>query len=209
MRFSLFASLLVLVTLLTGCPRRTSEVDGGSEDAGYDPSLGNGFTGEVVLDDVRVMSINPATLRSGASQCRAPILARVTRIVDGDTMHVMGISETLPDADIRFIGVDAPEIAHMGTPADCFGDNATVFTNQLNGHLVWLTFDVDCTDPYDRLLAYVHIGAGAGDMWQRQLVRRGFARAADFPPNSTYASILAADQGIAESEGAGKWSACP
>ena len=204
-------SLLVLaVTLLSACPRQYVEVDAASEDAGYDPGLGNGFTGDVLQDDARVMSINPATLRTGATQCRVPILARVTRIVDGDTMHVSGVSEALPDADIRFIGVNSPEIAHAaGEVTECFGNEATVFTNQLNGHLVWLTFDVDCLDPYDRLLAYVHIGAGEGDMWQRQLVRRGFAHAVDFRPNSTYASVLAADMAIAETEGAGLWTACP
>lgn len=210
MRLPFVVLCLATVTLLSGCPRRTSEVDAAGEDAGYDPGVGNGFTGAIVFDDERVMATSAATLRSGATQCRPPILARVTRIVDGDTMHVTGVSETLPDADIRFIGVDAPEVAHMaGDPTECFGNEATVFTNQLSGHLVWLTFDADCTDPFDRLLAYVHIGAGAGDMWQRQLVRRGFARAANFPPNSTYASMLTADQSTAESEGTGQWTACP
>jgi micrococcal nuclease len=212
MRFTFSVLSVCLVLFLFGCPRRTSEVDGGTPDvdAFYDPGVGNGFTGDVALDDARVMAIDPSTLRSGATQCRAPILARVLRVVDGDTMHVMGISETLPDADVRFIGVNAPEIAHMaGEVADCYGNDATLFTNQLNGHLVWLTFDIECTDPYSRMLAYVHIGAGDGDMWQRQLVRRGYARATEFPPNSTYATAFTADQTIAQSEGAGLWSACP
>ncbi len=195
------------VTLATGCPRRTSEVDAGDTDVGYDSGVGDAFTGEIVFDDARVMGIDPATLRSGASRCRAPILARVTRVVDGDTMHVTGVSEVLGDAVVRFIGVNAPEIS--STPAECYGDAATVFTNQLSGHLVWLTFDVECMDRYDRLLAYVHIGAGYGDMWQRQLVRRGFAFATEFPPNSTFASRFASDQTVAESEGAGLWTACP
>ncbi len=211
MRFFAVVFALAAAALLSACPRRTSESDGGgSDDAGYDPGTGYAFTGDIVLDDARVMDIDPATLRAGASACRAPILARVTRIVDGDTMHVMGLSEVLPDADIRFIGVNAPEIAHMpGDVPDCFGDNATVFTSQLNAHLVWLTFDVDCLDPYGRLLAYVHIGSGEGDMWQRQMVRRGFAHAIDYRPNSMYAALLAADQVTAEAEGVGLWTACP
>jgi endonuclease YncB( thermonuclease family) len=211
MRFAVLLLALATFTLLAGCPRRTSETDaGGEEDAGYDPGLGNGFTGEIVFDDARVMATSPSTLRSGTSQCRAPILARVTRVVDGDTVRITGISEALPEADIRFIGVDCPEVAHMpGDVAECYGNEATVFTNQLNGHVVWLTFDEDCVDPFGRLLAYVHVGAGAGDMWQRQLVRRGFSRAANFPPNSTYASALSADESAAQSEGAGQWTACP
>jgi micrococcal nuclease len=212
MRLTLSVVAVLCALLLDACPRQSTEDDagGGDVDAGYDPAVGNLFTGDILLDDARVMSVDPATLRAGGTPCRAPLLARVTRVVDGDTMHVTGISETLPDADIRFIGVNAPEIAHMaGDPTDCYGDEATLFTHQLNGHLVWLTFDEGCLDPYSRLLAYVFIGPGDGDMWQRQLVRRGFAHAVEFPPNLMYAGVLDADMAIAESEGVGLWSACP
>jgi micrococcal nuclease len=154
------------------------------------------------------MALDPRTLQSGATACRGPLLGRVSRIVDGDTMHVNGVSE-IGEWDIRFIGVNAPEISHMGSTPDCFGNEATVFTNQLAGRLVWLTFDAGCNDPYDRTLAYVWVGGGTGDLWQRQLLRRGFARTLSIDPNTSFAGVFEGEQSTAEAAGTGLWSACP
>ena len=210
MRFVVRLGSLCFLLALSGCPRQSVDDDAGSDDAGpYDPATGNRFTGEISLDDTRVMGTAPSSLRAGASACRAPLLVRVSRAVDGDTIHVTGISEPTGDIDVRFIGVNAPEIIHSaGDVNECYGPEATVFTNQLTGHLVWLTFDAGCEDIYHRTLAYVHIGAGDGDLWQRQLLRRGFARTLTVAPNDMYAPLLATDEMTAMTEGAGLWSAC-
>ncbi len=209
-------ALLVVALCATGCPRPVPGADGGVPDGagprdggGYDPVLGNGFDGPLLLDDDRLAAIDGNGLRAGASQCRAPIRGRVYRVVDGDTFHFTAADGTL-DATVRMIGVDTPEIAHASppSPAECYGDEARAFTMQLLDHQVWLTFDNDCYDDFDRLLAYVHVGAGAGDFFERQLLRRGFARVLTIGSNRQYAPIFRDDESAAMSANAGMWAAC-
>lgn len=173
--------------------------------------LGNGYDGPLLLDDERLAAIDGNGLRAGASQCHAPVRGRVYRVVDGDTFHFTAADGSL-DATVRIIGIDTPEIAHPDamppTAADCYGDEARAFTMQLLDHQVWLTFDNDCYDPYDRLLAYVHIGAGAGDFFERQLLRRGLARVLTVGSNRQYASLFRDDESAAMTANAGLWSAC-
>jgi endonuclease YncB( thermonuclease family) len=207
---SLRHATLLLALALVGCPHQAPHEDAAETphfDAGpIDPS----FDGTPAFDDDATTAIDPATLATSTSACRAPLLARVTRAVDGDTLHVDGISESTGDLTIRIIGVDAPEIAHgAGTVADCYGDEATTFTTQLVGHVVWLTFDPDCLDMYGRTLAYVIYGAAPSQMWERQMLRRGFARTLAIAPNTTHRALFTDDEAVAQIEHAGLWSACP
>lgn len=193
-----------LALALAGCPRQVTRDDGGhaASDAGH-----NSFDGPITLDDERVSHVDPSTLPAGAAPCMAPVLARVYHIADGDTISVRSDNPVL-DARVRFIGVNAPEIAHPPAPAECYGDEASAFTSQLEGHLVWLTFDSTCHDPYDRLLAYVHVGDGEADFWQRQMLRRGFARVLTVGDDRTYAPVFESDETYANMAGAGLWTAC-
>src|SRR5262245_47511843 len=166
----LFASLALVAS-----PRRAGLPSDAAVDSPYDPATGTRFTGPTSLDDQRVMAIEPSTLPAGPPPGRAPVLARVYEIADGDTFSAVGIGTVL-DARIRMIGVNTPEIAHPPAQAECYSYDASSFTEQLLDRTVWLTFDNTCLDPYDRLLAYVFIGPGPGDFWQRQLLQRGYAR---------------------------------
>ena len=177
-------------------------------DAGdYDPVLGVPFEGPVSFDPARVQRIDPSGLRQGASPCRAPVLGRVYRIIDGDTVRFTASDGSL-DQTVRMIGIDTPEIAHDGMAAECFGPEASTFSENLLDQTVWLTFDNGCFDTFDRLLAYVHIGPGAGDLWQRQLLQRGFARAFTFGSNRTFSSTFNNDESAAQRANAGMWDAC-
>jgi micrococcal nuclease len=202
-----------LVLLLCACRRDPvftpdAGTDSGPRRDAGDPGMGAPFEGEIVLDDARVTAADPELLPQAARPCRAPVLVRVGSVVDGDTMSVTGVSEAL-DTRVRMIGVDTPEIAHDGMPADCYSTEAQTFSRALSGHLVWLTFDEQCIDPYDRLLAYVHIGPGTQDLWERQLLRRGLARMLIVGRNDALASQFASDVAIAERDDIGLWSACP
>jgi micrococcal nuclease len=206
-----------VVVLALGCgPTRPTGVDGGGDagrDGGpdasrYDPILGNPFDGPIELADPRVEAVDPSVLGGSVAPCRAPILGRVTRIIDGDTVFVNGVSEAFSDR-VRMIGVDTPELNESPTPPDCFALEARTFTEQLQSRLVWLTFDRTCLDPYDRHLAYVWIGGGPQDMWERQLLRRGFARELIIAPNDAYEEELDLDQYAAMLREAGLWGACP
>jgi micrococcal nuclease len=203
--------LVCLALSLVGCPRMLPMEDAGAEDAGRPPSAdagdGNDFEGTIVLDDDLVRAMDPSTLREGNTPCREPVLVRIYNVTDGDTIDARG-EDVVLDAPVRMIGVDTPEVSRGGDPADCYGDEAAAFTEQLQGRLVWLTFDAECFDRFNRLLAYVHIGPGDGDMWERQVLRRGFGTELHIAPNNTYQSLFTSDEATAASQSVGLWDAC-
>ena len=85
--------------------------------------------------------------------------AKVIKNVDGDTLTVTldGWSET-----IRMIGVDTPETVHPSKPVEVFGKEASNFTKAMCpvGATVYLTYDWDPRDKYNRLLAYIWYKVG-------------------------------------------------
>jgi len=170
---------------------------------------GNGWDGELSLDDALVEAIDPATLPSGVRPCHAPALVRVEYAVDGDTLQVTDLQGGDTTGRVRVIGVDTPEVGHEIAPSECYGDEAAMFTAQLGGHAVWLTFDTECRDAYDRLLAYVFVGPGKNDSLERQLLRRGYATAYPYGHNRTFEQLYDSDEQEAVSAGAGLWGACP
>ena len=92
--------------------------------------------------------------------------ARVTRVVDGDTIEVEitghtpgpGAGDGQPGQpyDVRLIGIDTPESVDPNSPVECFGKEATAAAAAfLEGQTVRLVADVEETDRYNRLLRYV------------------------------------------------------
>lgn len=213
--FRPFALLVFSLSLASlGCERSSGTSDAGVETDGkptftYDPAVGQPFDEPIVLDDARVAAIDPASLPVANAPCREPIRARVTSVIDGDTFWVSGLSEQL-SVKIRVIGVDSPELEHQGQALECYANEATTFTSLLEGHEVWLTFDAECVDSTAsmRTLAYVWTGIGPQDSWERQLLRRGYARAFPFGDNRSFANQFANDESSAQQAGAGLWSAC-
>jgi micrococcal nuclease len=129
--------------------------------------------------------------------------ARVTRVVDGDTVEVLigGREE-----DVRYIGVDTPETVKPGTPIQCFGRQASAFNHRLvEGRTVRIAFDRERRDVYGRLLGYVYL---SGEFVNAELVRRGFARTLTIAPNDTFAPFFARLQSRAGRAGLGLWGAC-
>lgn len=166
------------------------------------------FSGTITFDDAAVARLDPATLLAGPTPCRAPALVEVQRERDGDTLEVLVVGSGLEEA-VRLIGADTPEIAHSGNPADCYGNEARTFTRQFVGHRLWLTFDGDCLDPFDRTLAYAYYGGDTTKMLQRQLLRRGFARPLPFPDTAAFEAQFEADATVARTRGRGLHQACP
>ncbi len=82
----------------------------------------------------------------------------VVRVIDGDTIVVEknGQRET-----VRLIGIDTPEVDSPFTQTECFGPEASNFTQSiLLNEAVLLEVDPtqDDRDIYDRLLRYVYLG---------------------------------------------------
>ncbi|MGZ5128728.1 MAG: thermonuclease family protein [Actinomycetota bacterium] len=147
--------------------------------------------------------------RSGSPGAGMPpagmlVAATVTRVVDGDTIHVdlEGV-----DTTIRLIGIDTPEREGPYTHEECFGREASAYTERaLAGREIQLEFDVERTDRYDRTLAYVWLD---GRLFDERIVADGFAVVATFPPNVKYVDRFLAAQRAARDGGRGLWGMCP
>jgi micrococcal nuclease len=127
----------------------------------------------------------------------------VTRVVDGDTIHVMHDGD---DVTIRLIGVDTPETVAPDQPVECYGPQASRFTtSELTGRRITLEFDRQLLDPFDRTLAYVWLG---DELFNETLVNEGYAEAKTYPPNTRYQSHLDAAEDAARASDRGLWGAC-
>jgi micrococcal nuclease len=148
----------------------------------------------------------------GSSEPSGPLTAKVTHVVDGDTIDVR-----MPDGDeesVRYIGMDTPETVKPDTPVQCGGPEAHEVNEQLvGGRTVTLHFDAERRDVYGRLLAYVYLpGAGRGGhplFVNAELVRRGLARTLTIPPNDSFAPLFARLAARAGAAGLGLWGHCP
>ena len=148
----------------------------------------------------------------GSGEPSGPVRAKVTHVVDGDTIDV-----EMPDGrdeTVRYIGIDTPETVKPGTPVQCGGPKAHQVNQRLvGGRAVTLRFDRERRDVYDRLLAYVYLpGAGRGGrplFVNAELAARGLARTLTIPPNDSFADLFARLAARAGAEGRGLWGRCP
>ncbi len=129
--------------------------------------------------DLYRVDLPPPATSSAAVNTVRMLPARVTKHVDGDTVHVtiadppagLHSSET-----IRLLGVDTPETVDPRKPVQIFGKEASDFTeNRLLGKEVLLAFDWDLRDAYGRLLAYIYLPDGT--CFNAELIREGYGRA--------------------------------
>lgn len=144
-------------------------------------------------------------------------VAKVTRVVDGDTIDVEHVSgPDLPATRIRLIGVDAPEI-HSRT--ESYGAEASAFAEErLGGRTAWLEKDVSETDRYGRALRYVWLSEPSAEPTAAQvrehlfnaiLLVHGYANIATFPPDVKYVDWLVELHREARTGNHGLWSLQP
>jgi micrococcal nuclease len=139
-----------------------------------------------------------------------PLTARVTHVVDGDTIDVELADGS--DDTVRYIGIDTPETVKPGTPVQCGGPRAHEVNERLvGGRTVTLRFDAEHRDVYGRLLAYVYLPRlGRRSLFvNAELARRGLARTLTIPPNDSFAPLFARLAGRAGVRGRGLWGRCP
>jgi micrococcal nuclease len=138
--------------------------------------------------------------------------ARVTRVVDGDTLKAR-----LPGQDeeqtIRIIGVDTPETKDPNREVTCYGAETTAKAEDLIDRVqgqVELEKVISETDRYGRLLRYVWLPNSDGrTMLNEELVKGGYARAVVFPPDVKYRDRFSAEEARAKQQHLGLWGACP
>jgi micrococcal nuclease len=121
--------------------------------------------------------------------------AKVTRIIDGDTIEVSLNGKT---EKVRLIGVNTPE---EGRP---YFDEATAKTKELCYEKeVVLKKDVSERDRYGRLLRYVYIG---NLFLNSELVKQGYANSATYPPDVKYSDLFVQLEKEARSKQIGLWT---
>lgn len=137
----------------------------------------------------------------------------VARVVDGDTLRVRCGDAEEP---VRLVGVDAPELARQGNPAECGAAEASAALADLVGEgPVYLAADSEQgdRDRYGRLLRFAaETPLDAGAPWEGSanlaLVRSGAAgayRGAGYAGREAFEA--AEDE--ARAAGRGMWASCP
>lgn len=120
--------------------------------------------------------------------------ARVTDVIDGDTVEVERLGRT------RLIGVDTPE------KGKCADDAATRFTRQrLLNKVVQYELGEEPKDRYDRTLAYL---SRDDEMHNRALLSEGYAKVLTIPPNDKYASEFEDAEREAQESNTGALATC-
>ncbi|MGZ4785231.1 MAG: thermonuclease family protein [Acidimicrobiales bacterium] len=132
--------------------------------------------------------------------------ARVTRVVDGDTIEVDLAGH---DEKVRLLGIDTPETHHPTKPVQCYGKEASDRTTQLlpAGTDVRLERDDEERDDYGRLLAYVY--RSSDDLFVNlDLVQQGYASLLTIRPNVAHLADLTAAESSARAHDLGLWGRC-
>ncbi|MDD4268226.1 MAG: thermonuclease family protein [Pirellulaceae bacterium] len=125
---------------------------------------------------------------------------RVARVVDGDTLLLDN------GARVRLIGVDTPETVKPDSAVEAFGPEAAAYTGRFvadAGGRVYLRFDRERKDRFDRFLAYVFHDER---MLNEELVFHGLARArTEFSYSEAVKRRLRQAEADAKTAGRGIW----
>lgn len=123
---------------------------------------------------------------------------QVKWVVDGDTV-------VLQDGQkVRYIGINAPELASDDHEAEPYGEASKQFNARLvDQKKLCLEFDQERLDQYKRLLAYVFLEDGA--FVNAEILSNGYAYLLQSRPNLKYDAILLQSQRSAMSAKRGIW----
>ena len=123
---------------------------------------------------------------------------QVKRVVDGDTI-------VLENGDrVRLLGLNTPEIESRYRQSEEGGQLAKDWLqNKLKQGTVFIEYDQQKKDKYDRLLA--HLFLADGSHLNQQLIQQGLAILSLIPPNLRYADELIKAGQEAESNKRGLW----
>jgi micrococcal nuclease len=142
----------------------------------------------------------PAARSSDAAPAWFNLHARVTRVVDGDTLIAQIGRRT---ERVRLIGIDAPEVGA------CYCREATTLAKKLTlNRRVILRGDRTQSrrDRYGRLLAYVQVPGGRDSGWE--LLRAGRARVYVFNKPFTRLASYQTAAAAARNAALGLWGSC-
>lgn len=123
---------------------------------------------------------------------------KVRWVNDGDTIVLMD------DRQVRYIGINAPEIGHTDKKTEPYGYKAKNFNKKLVYlKKVRLEFDKELYDQYGRLLAYVFLQDGT--FVNKTMLGQGYAYYTPRKPNVRYDAVFLQFQRDAMSAKRGIW----
>lgn len=123
--------------------------------------------------------------------------ARVLSVIDGDTIKIQQDDKKI---SVRYIGINAPE---LDSEESEIAEEALKLNQQMvENQTVTLYRDTSETDRFGRLLRYVFVG----DIFiNYEMVRLGYARQRDYPPDSACKQLFIQAQEEAISLRRGIW----
>ncbi|SHL27244.1 thermonuclease family protein [Phytopseudomonas punonensis] len=127
--------------------------------------------------------------------------AKVQRVVDGDTVRLVD------GRSVRLIGLNAPELARKGQPAEPFAEAARKRLVELvaaNDGRVGVKTGEQKQDRYGRTLA--HLYDSRGNNLEAQLLAEGFGQLVAITPNVSLVTCHRAAERQARSARAGLWA---
>lgn len=129
---------------------------------------------------------------------------QLSACVDGDTIKIVQNQEVYT---IRMLAVDTPESVHPTIGVEYYGKEASEYTCNLvtNAKKIEIEYDSnsDKTDKYNRLLVWVFID---GELLQKQLVEKGYAKVAYLYNDYKYTKELQQVQEKASAQNIGIWN---
>ncbi|MBA2523058.1 MAG: thermonuclease family protein [Solirubrobacterales bacterium] len=154
-----------------------------------------------------VVLIGGCSSSDSVSQSSASILASgpnakgttiVKRVVDGDTVELLGLGKA------RLIGIDTPEVHGR---VECFGPEASSFAKRtLTFRPVNYVVGKEPRDKYGRLLVYLTLRNGT--FFNAAVIKRGYAVPLAISPNTRYAGSFRRLAAAARKAHRGLWKAC-
>lgn len=137
-------------------------------------------------------------LAASVGVCDADSWVMARWVADGDTI-------ILDDGrHVRYIGIDAPEIAHKNRRAEPMGHEALTKNRTLvDGWKLRLDYDQEKKDRYGRTLAYVYRSDGL--LVNAEMLKQGYAHVLYRFPNIRKQKILLSAQRVAMQRGRGIW----
>ena len=119
--------------------------------------------------------------------------AKVLYAADGDTIWVDIDGK---EVKIRFVGINTPELARDGNPAEFMAEEAKNFTsNTLRDKEIYLEKDITDRDKYDRMLRYIWLEKPVANPTKEDieektlngiLVKEGYAYSNYYKPDIKY-----------------------
>ncbi len=130
---------------------------------------------------------------------------KVVRLYDGDSF-VVEENPCLPDAcakfEVRMLGMDAPEGKQKP-----WGDRSRAKLKSLinKNQIVYLEYDLDKTDKYNRHLAYVFADENKETFLNLQMIKSGYAELYAFAKDLKYLRSFKEAEAHAKKQGLAIW----